>query len=321
MRLVFFGTPEFAVPTLERLLAGPHSVELVISQPDRRRGRGRKTSPSPVSEVALREEIPLLRPESVNSEEVLEAFRASEADLGVVVAFGQFIGKPLREGTRLGYLINGHGSILPEYRGAAPIQRAILDGKTETGISVMRLEREMDAGDSALILCTPISSEENTAELSERLAVLCADAIEQSLEQIQKNEVVWTAQDPAQVTYAEKILKEDGELHWEESAHTLSCRIRATAPKPGAVTLLDGEPLRILKAHVDDTPCDLPPGTVQLHDDEPLRIATGQGWIVPDTLQRAGGKALEREAFLRGHPIAQGTVLVAPHAKPVNPAT
>ncbi|MBW2712498.1 MAG: methionyl-tRNA formyltransferase [Deltaproteobacteria bacterium] len=320
MRLVFFGTPEFAVPTLERLLAGPHSVELVISQPDRRRGRGRKTSPSPVSEVALREEIPLLRPESVNSEEVLEAFRATEADLGVVVAFGQFIGKPLREGTRLGYLINGHGSILPEYRGAAPIQRAILDGKTETGISVMRLEREMDAGDSALILRTPILSEENTAELSERLAVLCADAILQGLASIDKSEVTWTPQDSSQVTYAEKIMKEDGELHWEESAQTLSCRIRATAPKPGAVTLLDGDPLRILKAHVDDAPCDLPPGTVQVRDDGPLRIATGQGWIVPETLQRAGGKALERETFLRGHSIAHGTVLVAPRAKPATPA-
>ncbi len=314
MRIVFFGTPEFAVPSLERLIAGPHSVELVISQPDRRRGRGRHTSPSPVSEVALREEISLLRPESVNSEEVLAAFGASEADLGVVVAFGQFIGKPLREGTKLGYLINGHGSILPAYRGAAPIQRAILDGQTETGISVMRLEREMDAGDSALILRTPIRDQENTAELSQRLALLCADAIEQSLVQIEKGEVVWTPQDPAQVTYAEKIVKEDGELHWDKTAQTLACRIRAVAPKPGAVTLLDGQPLRILKAHVEDSPCTLPPGTVQLRGDEPLRVATGQGWIVPEILQRAGGKALEREAFLRGTPIAHGSVLVAPHA-------
>lgn len=316
MRIVFFGTPEFAVPTLERLIAGPHSVELVISQPDRRRGRGRHTSPSPVSEIALREEIPLLRPESVNTEEVLAAFAASEVDLGVVVAFGQFIGKPLREGTKLGYLINGHASILPKYRGAAPIQRAILDGEHETGVSVMRLVRAMDAGDTALIARTPISDEENTAELTSRLAVLCADAIEQSLADIERDEVHWTAQDPSQVTQAEKILKEDGELHWEEAAQTLACRIRAVAPKPGAVTLLDGQPLRILKAHVEDSPCTLPPGTVQQRSDEPLRIATGQGWIVPETLQRAGGKALEREAFLRGTPIADGTVLVAPQATP-----
>ncbi len=314
MRIVFFGTPEFAVPTLERLLAGPHSVELVISQPDRRKGRGRQTSPSPVSEVAERHGIPLLRPESVNSEEVLTAFRASEADLGVVVAFGQFIGKPLREGSKLGYLINGHASILPKFRGAAPIQRAILHGEHETGISVMRLVREMDAGDTALIVRTPISGEENTAELSERLAVLCANAIEQTLECIDRGKIHWTTQDSSLVTHAEKILKEDGELHWEESAQTLACRIRAVAPKPGAVTLFDGQPLRILKAHVEDKPCTLPPGTVQQRGDEPLRIATGQGWIVPETLQRAGGKALERETFLRGTPIADGTVLVAPHA-------
>jgi methionyl-tRNA formyltransferase len=313
MRLVFFGTPEFAVPTLERLLAGPHSVVQVISQPDRRRGRGRKTSPSPVSEVALREDLPLLRPESVNSIEVLDAFKASEADLGIVVAFGQFIGKPLRQGTSLGYLINGHGSILPRYRGAAPIQRALLDGEKETGISVMRLVREMDAGDTTLMLRTPISHSENTAELSLRLADLCADAIEQSLEAIENGSAVWTPQDPSLATHAEKVLKEDGELHWEESAQALSCRIRAMAPKPGAVTLLGDQPLRILKAHVDDSTCDHPPGTVQHTKGEPLRIATGKGWIVPEILQRAGGKAMESEAFLRGSPIEDGTLLVPPH--------
>ena len=166
MRIVFFGSPDIAVPTLERLLGGPHEVVGVVSQPDRRRGRGRKTSPTPVAELALAHDLPLLRPEKVGDAEVVEALRALEPDIGVVVAFGQFIPKKVRELPRCGYLINAHASLLPKYRGAGPIAHAILNGEHETGISVMKIEREMDAGDVTRVHRTPIGPDENTAELT-----------------------------------------------------------------------------------------------------------------------------------------------------------
>ena len=192
LRLLFFGTPEIAVPTLERLIAGPHDVVGVVSQPDRGRGRGRKTQPSPVSAVALREQIPLVRPERVGDAEALEAMRALRPDLGIVVAFGQFLPKKVRELPSRGYLINAHASLLPKYRGAAPIARAIWDGEAETGISVMRVEREMDAGPVALVRRTKIDRFENTEELSARLAGIAADAIEEAVERVAADTIEWT---------------------------------------------------------------------------------------------------------------------------------
>ena len=178
MRLLFFGTPDFAVPTLARLLEAPeHAVVGVVSQPDRPRGRGRSVKPSPVSALALEHDVPFWRPEKVGEETVVAALRDREPDLGVVVAFGQFLPKPVRELPRLGYLINGHASILPRYRGAAPIARAILSGDRETGISVMRVAREMDAGPVALVRTLAIGPDEDTGSLTPRLADLAAEAI------------------------------------------------------------------------------------------------------------------------------------------------
>jgi len=182
LRIAFFGTPDFAVPSLERLLAGPHDVVAVISQPDRRRGRGRKLSPSPVAEVAQREGLPLLRPERVGAPEVEAEIRRCAPDLGAVVAFGQFLPKRIRELPAKGYLINGHASLLPRHRGAAPIQRAILAGDSVTGVSIMRIEREMDAGPVALTRETAIGPDENAGELATRVASLTAEALAEAVE-------------------------------------------------------------------------------------------------------------------------------------------
>ncbi len=316
MRLAFFGTPEFAVPSLKRLLEGTHEVALVVSQPDRGRGRGRKTSPSPVAELALEREIKLLRPESIATPEFKESLEEAAIDLGVVVAFGQFIPKRIREAPSRGFLINGHASILPRYRGAAPIQHAILNGDEETGVSVMRIEREMDAGDTLLIHRTPIEPGEDAGSLTKRLSLLCADALEEAVSGIEAGAMQWTPQDPAGVTYAAKIRKEDSQLDWEQPARSLVRRVRAMAPKPGAATLWEGNPLRILAAEVDPSPCALTPGTVDRPAKGPLRIATGEGWLVPAVLQRAGGKPLQREVFLRGVDIVAGTRLEAPEVRP-----
>ena len=310
MRILFFGTPEIAVPSLERLIAGPFDVVGVVSQPDRRRGRGRKVSPSPVSAVALREDIPLFRPEKVAS--VREELEALSTDMGVVVAFGQFLPKSIRELPRHGYLINAHASLLPKYRGAAPINHAILAGEHTTGVSVMRVDREMDAGPVALTREIEIGENETAGELTERMGELAATALEPALQQIDEGTVVFEDQDHTSATEAGKLTREMGELHWSEPAETLVQRIRAFAPKPGAFTHLEGDLLRIYSAHTEEANSVPAPGTIAVEENTRLRVATGKDWLVPERVQRAGGKEMPVDAFLRGREIATGSVFDAP---------
>jgi len=313
LRLVFFGTPAFAVPTLERLAVGPHRVVAAVSQPDRPRGRGRKLSPSPVADAAERLGIPALRTESVGDASFAAQLAALEPDLGVVVAFGQFLPRRVRELPRVGYLINAHASLLPRHRGAAPIAHAILDGDAETGISVMRVERGMDAGAVALVRRTAIGDEETAGELEERLARLAAEAIEAAVALVAEGRVAWTAQDDALATVAPKLTPDDARLDWSQPADALARRVRALSPRPGAFTHLGGERLRILRAVVLPAvgPGADPPGTVRL---APLRIATGDGWLAPRVLQRAGGNPLEVAVFQRGHGLPDGAHLGAGEA-------
>lgn len=307
MRVAFFGTPAYAVPTLDRLLAGPHDVVVVVSQPDRGRGRGRSRHPSPVSERALERELPLLRPERVGEPDVLEALAGFTPDIGVVVAFGQFIPRRVRELPTLGYLINGHASLLPRHRGAAPIQHAILAGDAETGVCVMRVEREMDAGAVALARRIPIEPDEDAGHLSLRLSQLTAEAIALGLERIESDTVTWTEQDHAAATLAPKIETEHARLDWTRPAEELVRVVRAMAPSPGAFAELGRERLRILAAGALETATSLSPGTVDYDASGALRIATGRGFLLPRVLQRPGKKALDTEAYLRGRPLPAGT--------------
>ncbi len=308
MRLLFFGTPEFAVPTLEGLIAGPHDVVGVVSQPDRRRGRGRKTSASPVAARAEAAGLALFRPEKVGTREVAEQLRETQPDLGVVVAFGQFLPKRIRELPSRGYLINGHASLLPRHRGAAPIARAILEGDTETGVSVMRVEKEMDAGAVTAMKRTPIGERETCGELTERMGQLTAEAIGEALIEIAADRATWQDQAHELATLAPKIEREDARLVWSEPAAQLVLRIRAMAPKPGAFTEEDGQPLRILDADASEGVASAPPGTVQLQPDG-FAVATGKGWLVPRVLQRAGGRPMDTATFLRGRAMVDGTRL------------
>ena len=281
----------------------------VVSQPDRRRGRGRRLSPSPVSEVALREGLALLRPERVVDAET--ELRALEPDLGVVVAFGQFIPKRIRELPKLGYCINGHASLLPRWRGAAPMQHAILAGDATTGVSVMRVVKEMDAGAWLLQRTLDIAADDTAGELSARMAALTADAIAEGVAAIAAGAPAdaWTEQDPGRVTLAPKITRDDARLDWSESAAALARRVRAMAPSPGAFTSFEDEPLRILGAAVEDGQVDRTPGTVRNDGVSPLAVATGAGWLVPSRLQRAGGKPLPVAEFLRGRALPDGARL------------
>ncbi len=305
MRIVFFGTPAYAVPSLERLLVGPHEVVGTVSQPDRPRGRGRKTMPCPVAQIALARKIPALRPAQVGAEEVLARLRALAPDLGVVVAFGQFMPKPVRELPSLGFCINGHASLLPRWRGAAPIQRAMLAGDHETGVCVMRVEREMDAGPVAARGVLTIGERENAGELSERMAALSAELLAELVDRLAAGRAVWTPQSDRGLTLAPKIERAEAELDFRQPALALERRVRAFAPTPGARASLDGEILRILAADVVPAPCEHPPGSVARSGDE-LRIATGTAWLRPLVLQRPGKRALDVAAFLRGRPLADG---------------
>ncbi len=299
MRLLFFGTPEFAVPTLLRL-AGEHEIAAVVSQPDRPSGRGRKVAPSPVSAAAQQRGLALVRPERVGAPEVVATLRDTRADLGVVVAFGQFLPRAIRELPRLGYLVNGHASALPRHRGAAPIARALLAGDAETGISVMRVEREMDAGPVALVRTLAIAPDDDAGSLTDRLLARIADG-----------SVRWTEQDAARATLAPKIDAAELAIDWREPAAAIARRVRAFAPSPGARTGLRGELLRILAARAEPGRTDRAPGAVSVRAGLPLRIATGDGWLVPERLQRAGGNPLDVAAFVRGRPISDGEALRA----------
>jgi methionyl-tRNA formyltransferase len=285
----------------------------VVSQPDRRRGRGKLLSPSSVSAVALREALPLLRPERVGDPDSVESLTALTPDLGVVVAFGQFLPKKIRQLPSHHYLINAHASLLPKYRGASPIAQAILDGETETGISVMRVEREMDAGPVARVDRTPIGAQENTAELSARLAQIAANAIAETVDAIARGEVVWTQQDARRATLAPKLEKADSQLDLRQNARSLARRIHALSPRPaGSLRLVAGTQQEILKLSRADVQCfekgeTASPGTIERDSGgHPLRIATGEGWLVPLAIQRPGGRALPVVEFLRGYSLADG---------------
>lgn len=263
-------------------------------------------TPSPVAEAAARAGVPVLRPEQVGAAESVAALRAMDADLGIVVAFGQFLPKSVRTLPRLGYLVNAHASLLPRHRGAAPIAHAILAGDAETGISVMRVDREMDAGPTALVRTTPIGVDETTGALELRLAAIAAEAIAEAVDLAAAGHIEWTEQETARATLAPKLGQGDARLDWSEAASALVRRVRAMAPKPGAFTEWNGERLRLLAADAIEDAVSDPPGTLRLGGAAPLCVATGAGWLAPRLLQRAGGKPLDVDAFLRGRPCTDG---------------
>ena len=228
------------------------------------------------------------------------------------MAFGQFLPKTVRDLPAKGYLINAHASLLPRHRGASPIAHAILCGDARTGISVMRVDRAMDAGPVMAVREVAIGPTETTSELTARLAFVAADAILAAVEQIALGTEVFLPQDDAAVTLAPKITRDDARLDWRETAVALARRVRAMAESPGAFTLLDGEPLRILAAEARPSErSGRPPGTVVAIAAKEIAIATGGGALVPGILQRPGGRPLPTADFLRGRPIPDGTVLTS----------
>lgn len=297
-RIGFFGTPQFAVPSLEALIAGPDAVVGVVCQPDRPSGRGQQVHAPPVKEAAQAHGIRVLQPTKLRPPEFLESLRAWAPDLIVVTAYGRILPKAVLDLSRLG-CINVHASLLPRYRGAGPIQWAILRGETTTGITIMQMNARMDEGDTLLQCATPIGVHETYGELEPRLATLGAVTLQEALALLHRGELHPTPQVHADATLAPLIKKEDGRIDWSLPAIDIARRVRAFNPWPSAHTSWDGKIVKIHHARALSHAGEQAPGTVVAVGDS-LDVATGAGTLAIDELQLEGRKRMPAALFARG---------------------
>ena len=307
--IIFMGTPDFALPSLEALIAHDHHVQAVVTQPDRPRGRSGKPIPSPVKQLAKRFGIAVLQPERASDESFCQAIGAISPDLLVVIAFGQVLKKQLLDIPAWGGL-NVHASLLPKYRGAAPIQRAVMNGERETGLTAMRMEQGLDTGP---ILCqekTTIGARETAGELHDRLAGMAATFLLKTLQHLAEDGIYETPQDDTLATYAEKIDRNTGRILWGRPADQISALIRGLDPWPGAYTTVNGKTLKLFSPRVVTAGDAVAvPGRVRGHTGDGLLVETGDGVILLGALQLAGKKRLRASDFLRGFPLQPGTLL------------
>ncbi|MGF1546397.1 MAG: methionyl-tRNA formyltransferase [Thiotrichales bacterium] len=307
MNIVYAGTPDFAVPALQALIASAHRVVAVLTQPDRPAGRGQQLHASPVKRVALAHGLPVLQPATLRDTSVQGELRALAPDLMIVAAYGLILPEAVLNIPRFG-CINIHASLLPRWRGAAPIQRAILAGDTETGITIMQMAKGLDTGAILLREVTPIAPEETAERLHDRLAVLGAEALRAALRLLERGESQAEPQNDALANYADKLDKAEAEIRWEASAQQIERSIRAFNPWPVAFTRCAKGVLRIWRARVgaDAEAGSALPGTVLRESREHgILVQTGAGgtlWL--ETLQLPGGKPLPASSFLNGHSLA-----------------
>jgi methionyl-tRNA formyltransferase len=312
LRVVFYGTPAFAVPSLEQLLASPHAVCGVVTQPDRPRGRGQKVSYAPVKALAAAHGLPVFQPDRLRGAEVADAIRAWAPDLGVVAAYGKLIPDVLLELPRLG-VINVHASLLPRYRGAAPVHRAIMDGATETGVTIMRVVRDLDAGPMLASTVRPIGPDETADEVERDLAILGATILRTVVDALAAGPVPEVAQDPSLATYAPRLTKEDGLLDWTASARVLHNRVRGLHPWPHAYTYLEGSRLVLLRTALSAQAAAALPGTIVATGAQGIEVAAGDGErLVIRELQLEGRRPHRAKEFLAGRPLAVGVRLTRP---------
>ena len=310
MRIVFMGSAPLGVPALGRLLAEPDKPVALVCQPDRPKGRHLRCAPCETKAAAADAGIPILTPENVNAPESVEAIRALRPDLIVVIAYGQILKQPLLDLAPHGCL-NLHASLLPKYRGAAPIQWAIASGETETGMTAMAMNARMDAGDILEQRPVTIGAEETAGELHERLATVAADLLDDMLETICKGRVRARPQDEAEAMYAPKLCKDDGRIDWCLHANVIHNRVRGFNPWPVCWCRMEPGPdagvLRVLKARVEDR--DSWPGElIDVDGDGPL-IAAGEGSLRLCEVQPSGKRAMSGQEYLAGHGMAKGTRL------------
>lgn len=304
MRILFMGTPDFAVNSLRRLVEDGHELCGVFTQPDKPKNRGHKLMPTPVKEYALTKNLPVFQPSSLRNEESLERVQSLEPELIVVAAYGKLLPEDILHTPRLGS-INVHSSLLPKYRGAAPINWAVLNGESETGVTIMYMAKELDAGDIILQKKTPIGETEDAQALTARLAELGAEALSETVQALSAGTAVRTPQDHVQHTYAPMLGKELSPVDWTRSAHGISCQIRGLLPWPCASTnAVNGEEMKLYAAVETGETASSPPGTIISSGKQGIDIVCGDGKVLRITeLQAKGGKRMSAAAYLLGHPI------------------
>jgi methionyl-tRNA formyltransferase len=307
LRMAFFGTPDFAVPTLRALLNSRHRVIGVVSQPDRPRGRGGVVTPTPVKAIAAAAGIPVLQPDRLKDPAFRDAFARWAPDLAVVAAYGKILPEWLIAVPRLG-MINVHASLLPRYRGAAPIQRAVLAGETETGVTIMRIVKELDAGPMFARVTRPILPDATSADVEHDLADAGGALLVTVVDDIAAGRAHETPQDDALATYAPKITKEEGAIDWSRSAWEIHNQVRGLIPWPIAWTHVHGARVQIIRTAPDEHGSGTP-GEVAEAAGDVLRVATGRGALRLLMVKPEGRRAMSAREFLAGHAVAPGVRL------------
>lgn len=308
MRVIFMGTPDFAVPSLEALLT-KHEVVLVVTQPDKPKGRGKKMVPTPVKACALEHGIPVLQPEKVKEPEFVEQLRSYEPDLIAVTAFGQILSEPILEMPKYG-CINVHGSLLPKYRGAAPMQWSIIDGEKVTGITTMYMAKGLDSGDMLLKAEVEITDEDTFATIHDKMAVTGANLLLDTLDQLEAGTLERIPQDHDAATYAPMITKETGHIDWSKNRQDIINLIRGLNPVPAAYTIYEEEVLKIFGASLSDVQADSAAnGEIVAVVKKGFVVKCGDGCLLITEVQARGGKRMMTDAYLRGHAMKEGILL------------
>lgn len=309
MKIVFFGTAEFAIPSFRALIESEHTVVALVTQPDRKRGRNLKLSPPPTKVVAELHGIPVYQPEDASSAESVEYLRKLDVDIFVVIAFGQILKRPALDIPKL-CAINLHGSLLPRYRGAAPTNWAIINGDKTTGVTVIRMNERMDEGDLILSREIKIDQEDTNITINETLSALGTEVLLEAIDLLAAGKADFVKQDKARVTLAPKLKKEDGIIDWTLSAASIHSRVRGLLPWPGAYTYSSArKALKILSTELISYPPKKDAGSGEVIDiirGKGIVVNTGSGAIVIKHLQLEGGKVLDADSFLRGHKISVG---------------
>lgn len=308
MKIVFMGTPDFAVPSLEEVVKAGHDVGYVVTQPDKARNRGKKVQFTPVKETALKYNIPVLQPEKIRkSKDAMDAISKFNPDIIIVIAYGQIIHKELLELPKYG-CVNVHGSLLPKLRGASPIQHSILIGEEKTGITLIQMGEGIDTGD--MLAKAEISIDrKNSEQLHDELSVLGAKLLVETLPKIERGEIVPEKQDDSLATHASLIYKEDGRIDFRDSADSIERKIRAFDPWPGAFCKYGEETMKIWQAEVEAELSEETPGTILSVSNDAINVACGGSTLKIRQLQMPGKKRMDVKSYLLGNKIEKGTIL------------